>query len=184
MNQFEILSTQVEYAKIDFNIVDSITGNIITSVMGNNTVQNVISEKQDIDPTNYERIIKLHEKLTNIKNVVYVTREIAKDTKLNKTSAVNNPQKVYRSRVNIHHTVIQYIRIIHNANLGVKGFILFIIGLGLSSISTYIENSVDGFQYGSNPKIGGMMLNNVGIAIIALGMALFSTFMSKIKNIK
>ena len=44
LNQFEILSTQVEYAKIDVNIVDSITGNIITSVMGNNTVQNVISE--------------------------------------------------------------------------------------------------------------------------------------------
>ena len=68
MNQFEILSTQVEYAKIDVGIVDSITSNIITSVMGNNTVQNVISENQDKDPTNYERIIKLHWGLMNIKN--------------------------------------------------------------------------------------------------------------------
>ena len=68
LNQFEILSTQVEYAEMDVDIVDSITGNIITSVMDNNMIKNIIKEKQCDDPTNYERIIKLHKKLTNIKN--------------------------------------------------------------------------------------------------------------------
>ena len=31
-------------------------------------IKNIIKEKQCDDPTNYERIIKLHKKLTNIKN--------------------------------------------------------------------------------------------------------------------
>ena len=39
-------------------------------------------------------------------------------------------------------------------------------------------------QYDSNPKIGGMLLNNAGIAIMALDALLLDTFMSKNKNIK
>lgn len=68
LNRFEILSTHVEYGKIDIGIVDSISGNIIKSVMGNNTIKKVISKQQQKDPTNFERIIKLHGKLMKIKN--------------------------------------------------------------------------------------------------------------------
>ena len=71
-----------------------------------------------------------------------------------------------------------------NLNLGKKGLILFIVGLGLSCLSVYIENGSGVFQYGSDPKIGGMLLNNVGIAIMALGAVLLGTFISKNKNIK
>ena len=79
--------------------------------------------------------------------------------------------------------VIQYIRIMNNVNLGRNGFILFIVGLGVSLGSVYIENAIDG-QYGSNPKIAGMLLNNVGIAIMAAGTVLLSISISKNKNIK
>ena len=41
-----------------------------------------------------------------------------------------------------------------NLNLGKKGLILFIVGLGLSCLSVYIENGSGG--YGSDPKIGDM----------------------------
>ena len=184
LNQFEILSIQVEYAKIDIDIVDSITGNIITSVMGNDTVQNIISESQNTDSANYERIIKLHDRLMNIKNRVHVTSIFSKSSRLNKTSAMNNPQKVYRAKVHIHHIVIQYIKIMYNANIGVKGLALFIVGLILSLGSVYIENGVGIFQYAPNPKIGGMLLNNAGIAIMVLAALLLGTFMSKNKNIK
>ena len=150
--------------------------------MGNNTVQNVISKYQDVDPTNYEHIIKLHERLMNIKNRVYWAKEFAKGTKLSKTSSMNNPRKIYRTRGHILHIIIQYIRIRYNANPGVNGLIVFILGLGFSLLSVCIENAAGGFQYGFNPKIGGMLLNNVGIAIMALGAVLLGTAISK--NIK
>ena len=69
-----------------------------------------------------------------------------------------------------------------NRRLGVNGFVLFMVGLGLSCLSVCIENGVGGFQYAPDPKIGGMLLNNVGIAIMALGAVLLGASISK--NIK
>ena len=71
-----------------------------------------------------------------------------------------------------------------NKRLGVHGVILFMMGLGVSCLSVYIENGAGGFQYAPDPKIGGMLLNNVGIAILAAGTVLLGISISKNKNIK
>ena len=71
-----------------------------------------------------------------------------------------------------------------STRLGLNGIILFIMGLGMSCLSVYIENGAGGFQYAPDLKIGGMLLNNVGIAILAAGTVLLGVSISKNQNIK
>ncbi len=69
-------------------------------------------------------------------------------------------------------------------NVGIIGMGLFFTGLGLSLLSVCIQNEVGGFQYSINPKVGGMLLDTIGIAIMALGAVLLGIIISKKANIK
>lgn len=74
--------------------------------------------------------------------------------------------------------ITPYDKIMNVRTFGMIAFGMIILGFLLSIISVYIENNIDILHIVYNPKITGMLFNNVGMLIITLGAVLLGIAIS------